>query len=102
MDTPNLDTLRQEIDAIDGDLHGLIRRRATLVVHLRDEQAKSGLLVGAALQDDLHAVKQHAVRRGATVICGVGKRTDGMRERDPLAFVDGADDADGGRDALCH
>lgn len=31
MDTPNLDTLRQEIDAIDGDLHGLIRRRATLV-----------------------------------------------------------------------
>ena len=28
MDAPNLDSLRQEIDAIDGDLHGLIRRRA--------------------------------------------------------------------------
>ncbi len=31
MDAPSLDALRQEIDAIDGDLHGLIRRRATLV-----------------------------------------------------------------------
>jgi chorismate mutase len=31
MDKPSLDALRQEIDAIDGDLHGLIRRRATLV-----------------------------------------------------------------------
>ena len=28
MDAPTLDSLRQEIDAIDSDLHGLIRRRA--------------------------------------------------------------------------
>jgi chorismate mutase len=31
MDSPNLEKLRREIDAIDGDLHGLIRRRAALV-----------------------------------------------------------------------
>lgn len=31
MDAPRLNALRQEIDSIDGDLHGLIRRRATLV-----------------------------------------------------------------------
>jgi chorismate mutase len=31
MDASSLDTLRQEIDAIDGDLHGLIGRRAALV-----------------------------------------------------------------------
>jgi len=31
MDAPDLEQLRQEIDAIDSDLHGLIRRRASLV-----------------------------------------------------------------------
>ncbi|MBM3648779.1 MAG: chorismate mutase [Alphaproteobacteria bacterium] len=31
MDLPSLDSLRQEIDAIDGELHGLINRRAALV-----------------------------------------------------------------------
>lgn len=31
MDASSLEKLRQEIDAIDGDLHGLIRRRASLV-----------------------------------------------------------------------
>ena len=31
MDAPNLDALRQELDAIDGDVHGLIKRRAALV-----------------------------------------------------------------------
>ena len=31
MDSPTLDKLRAEIDGIDGDLHGLIRRRAALV-----------------------------------------------------------------------
>jgi chorismate mutase len=31
MDSPTLQSLRQEIDAIDGELHGLIRRRAALV-----------------------------------------------------------------------
>ena len=31
MDAPSLDNLRQEIDAIDGELHGLIRRRAAMV-----------------------------------------------------------------------
>ena len=31
MDSPSLASLRQEIDAIDGELHGMIRRRADLV-----------------------------------------------------------------------
>ena len=31
MDAPKLNALRQEIDLIDGDLHKLIRRRASLV-----------------------------------------------------------------------
>jgi chorismate mutase / prephenate dehydratase len=31
MDSPNLDTLRKEIDAIDGEVHGLIKRRASMV-----------------------------------------------------------------------
>jgi len=31
MDSPDLDVLRQEIDAIDSELHGLIKRRAALV-----------------------------------------------------------------------
>ena len=31
MDSPDLEILRKEIDGIDGDLHGLIRRRAALV-----------------------------------------------------------------------
>jgi chorismate mutase len=31
MDSPTLDSLRHAIDAIDGELHGLIRRRADLV-----------------------------------------------------------------------
>src|SRR4030095_8587904 len=39
MDTPSLDTLRQEIDVIDRDLHGLIRRRANLVGRLSAAKA---------------------------------------------------------------
>ena len=34
MDAPSLDSLRQEIDAIDGELHGLIRRRTDVVGHI--------------------------------------------------------------------
>jgi chorismate mutase/prephenate dehydratase len=43
MDTPNLDTLRQEIDAIDGDLHGLIKRRATLVGEIAAAKPSGGI-----------------------------------------------------------
>ena len=43
MDTPNLDTLRQEIDAIDGDLHGLIKRRATLVGNIAAAKTADGI-----------------------------------------------------------
>ncbi len=43
MDTPNLDTLRQEIDAIDGELHGLIQRRATLVGEISAAKPAGGL-----------------------------------------------------------
>jgi chorismate mutase / prephenate dehydratase len=43
MDSPNLDLLRQEIDAIDGDLHGLIRRRASLVGRISAAKPDGGL-----------------------------------------------------------
>ena len=43
MDTPNLDTLRQEIDAIDGKVHGLIKRRAALVGEIAAAKPPGGL-----------------------------------------------------------
>src|SRR5215475_12887591 len=43
MDAPDLETLRQEINAIDGDLHGLIRRRASLVGRIMAAKPGSGL-----------------------------------------------------------
>lgn len=43
MDAPSLDNLRQEIDAIDGDLHGLIRRRASLVGQIAAAKPAGGL-----------------------------------------------------------
>lgn len=43
MDAPTLTALRQEIDAIDGDLHGLIRRRATLVGEITASKPPGGL-----------------------------------------------------------
>ena len=43
MDTSNLDTLRQEIAAIDGELHGLIRRRATLVGEIAAAKPPGGI-----------------------------------------------------------
>jgi len=43
MDAPGLEQLRQEIDAIDGDLHGLIRRRAALVGQISAAKPGGGL-----------------------------------------------------------
>jgi chorismate mutase len=43
MDSPNLDNLRQEIDGIDGELHGLIRRRAALVDRIAASKPAGGL-----------------------------------------------------------
>ncbi len=43
MDSPSLEKLRLEIDAIDGELHGLIRRRATLVGEIRSAKPDGGL-----------------------------------------------------------
>src|SRR5882724_10121627 len=43
MDAPKLNALRQEIDAIDGDLHGLIRRRASLVGEISASKPPGGL-----------------------------------------------------------
>jgi chorismate mutase len=43
MDAPKLNALRQEIDAIDGDLHGLIRRRAALVGDITTTKPAGGL-----------------------------------------------------------
>jgi len=43
MDAPGLDTLRQEIDTIDGELHALIRRRASLVGEIAAAKTGGGL-----------------------------------------------------------
>jgi chorismate mutase len=43
MDTPDLDTLRAEIDAIDGQVHGLIQRRAALVGEIAAAKTAGGL-----------------------------------------------------------
>ena len=43
MDAPNLDILRQDIEAIDTDLHGLIRRRAEVVGHISSTKPAGGL-----------------------------------------------------------
>ena len=43
MDAPSLDSLRQEIDAIDTDLHGLIRRRAEVVGLISATKPAGGL-----------------------------------------------------------
>jgi len=43
MDAPRLNALRQEIDSIDRDLHGLIRRRATLVGEITATKPAGGL-----------------------------------------------------------
>jgi chorismate mutase len=43
MDSPTLDSLRQEIDAIDGELHGLIRRRAALVDRISASKPPGGV-----------------------------------------------------------
>lgn len=43
MDSPTLDSLRQEIDAIDGELHGMIRRRAALVDRIAASKPRGGL-----------------------------------------------------------
>lgn len=43
MDAPSLDSLRQEIDALDTDLHGLIRRRAEVVGHISATKPAGGL-----------------------------------------------------------
>jgi chorismate mutase len=43
MDSPDLDDLRQEIDAIDTELHSLIRRRAALVDRISASKPTGGL-----------------------------------------------------------
>ena len=43
MDAPNLEILRQEIDAIDTELHGLIRRRSEVVANISSEVGSIGL-----------------------------------------------------------
>jgi chorismate mutase / prephenate dehydratase len=43
MDAPSLDSLRQEIDAIDGELHGLIRRRTSVVERITATKPANGL-----------------------------------------------------------
>ena len=50
MDSPTLDRLRQEIDSIDSDLHGLIERRADLVDRIAASKKGGG---GLALRQAL-------------------------------------------------
>ena len=45
MDAPSLDKLRQEIDSIDRELHGLIRRRADLVGEIGASKPTGGLSI---------------------------------------------------------
>src|SRR5260370_41142268 len=45
MDAPDLDTLRQEIDVIGRELHGLIRRRAELVGKITAAKPNGGLSI---------------------------------------------------------
>ena len=47
MDAPSLDSLRQEIDAIDGELHGLIQRRAALVDRIAGSKPPGGSVADA-------------------------------------------------------
>ena len=42
MNAPTLDSLRQEIDAIDGELHGLIGRRADVVGRIAGTKPAGG------------------------------------------------------------
>ena len=71
-------------------------------IGLLDEVAERGLLGGSALEVELQTIELHAVGRGPAVIGGVGEGIDGVSERDALAVVDGADDADGGCGVLCE
>ena len=43
MDSPRLDSLRQQIDVIDGELHAMIRRRADLVDRISAAKPPGGL-----------------------------------------------------------
>ena len=43
MDSPSLDSLRQEIDAIDNELHAMVRRRADLVDRISAAKPPGGL-----------------------------------------------------------
>ena len=43
MDSPTLDSLRQEIDAIDSELHAMVRRRADLVDRISAAKPPGGL-----------------------------------------------------------
>lgn len=43
MDSPSLDSLRQEIDAIDSELHAMVRRRADLVDRISAAKPPGGL-----------------------------------------------------------
>jgi chorismate mutase/prephenate dehydratase len=43
MDSPSLDSLRQQIDTIDGELHAMIRRRADLVDRISAAKPPGGL-----------------------------------------------------------
>ena len=43
MDSPSLDSLRQQIDVIDGELHAMIRHRADLVDRISAAKPPGGL-----------------------------------------------------------
>ncbi len=60
MDSPDLDNLRQEIDAIDSELHGLIQRRAALVDRISATKPAGGLALRPGRE--AHVMRQRLAR----------------------------------------
>ena len=94
MDSPDLDVLRQEIDVIDGELHGLIRHRADLVVP-GETEVEIGVLKGIAAlyvmqADDRVSLMERQRELVAELVEGIWAR--GADALDPV-FVADWDDA---------
>ena len=70
MDSPSLESLRQEIDAIDGELHGLIRRRTDLVDQIAASKAPGSIALrpGREAQVLRQRLQQHTGRFPAAAI----------------------------------
>lgn len=70
MDSPSLESLRQEIDAIDGELHGLIRRRTELVDQIAASKKPGSIALrpGREAQVMRQRLQQHTGRFPAAAV----------------------------------